>query len=54
VLLEEGTIGGGRDDKARLEEASGRLGQKEGYGCNWRQQADSGRRTDIDDVHEDA
>ena len=29
-MIEEGTIGGSRGNKARLEEASGRLGQKEG------------------------
>jgi len=34
--------------------AAGSARRKARYGCNWRQQADGGRRTDRDDGHEDA
>ena len=53
MLLEEWTTGGGRGDNhawRRLAVDSAR--KKACYGCNWRQQADDGRRMGRDDGHE--
>jgi hypothetical protein len=52
VLLEEVMTGGGRGDKRTWRRLTvGSAKRKAHYGCNWRQQADGGRRTGRDDSH---